>query len=381
MQIIRHDKFIDEWQSQFFRSKEFSAHTTLQAMANCTSLKDCYDAAGNFDQVKYVQYVNHRDEKLDEDEGIPEDNPQKRPYVERSSRGYDPRDSLEYLWYKRHVKEPEHHQNRKRFKLFRRRFRMEYHSYCDLVEQAQDGDWFPQYEGYNAIGQQGICLDILILGALRYLGRGWTFDDISEATNVSEEVHRRFFRDFTKACREHLYSKWVERPETPEEVEDCMSEFKEVGLDGCIGSADVTHVILELCHARLRNQYLGIKSSHATRAFQIVVNHRRQIIASTVGYPDRWNDQTIVRFDGFVTDIQRGFYLQDHKFTLKTDIGTDEEYNGAWVLVDGGYLNWSTLICPFKKSVSVKEQRWSRWAESMRKDIECTFVFFKLKHL
>ena len=92
---------------------------------------------------------------------------------------------------------------------------MEYDSYCDLVQEARDGDWFPQYEGYNATGQQGICLDILILGALRYLGRGWTFDEISEATNVSEEVHRRFFRDFVLACRGHLYPKWVKRPETP----------------------------------------------------------------------------------------------------------------------------------------------------------------------
>ena len=158
-----------------------------------------------------------------------------------------------------------------------------------------------------------------------------------------------------------------------------MSEFKEAGFDGCIGSADVTHVILERCHARLKNQNLGSKSSHTTRAFQIVVNHRRQIIASTVGYPGRWNDMTIVRFDGFDTDVQRGLYLylEDNKFTLKNDKGENENHSGAWVLVDGGYLNWSTLICPFKDSISVKEQRWSRWAESMRKDVECTFGILK----
>ena len=144
---------------------------------------------------------------------------------------------------------------------------MEYDSYTDLVKEARDGDWFPQYQGYNSIGQQGICLDILILGALRYLGRGRTFDDISEATNISEEVHRRFFQDFTLACREHLYPKWVKRPETKEEVEETMSEFKEAGSDGCIGSADVTHVTLEKCHSCLKNQHLGSKSSHTTRAF------------------------------------------------------------------------------------------------------------------
>jgi Plant transposon protein len=348
-------------------------------MANRTSLKDCYDSSGNFIPAKYMLYVNQRDEKLDEDELIPEETSKKRPYVERCSQGYNPQDHIDSMWYKRYVKEPENQQSQKHMKLFRRRFRMDYQSYCDLVHEARDGNWFPKYEQYNAIGHKGICLDILILGALRYLGRGWTFDDISESTGVSEEVHRRFFKDFTVACREHLYPKWVKRPETPEEVEDCMSEFKEAGFDGCIGSADVTHVILEKCHSRLRNQHLGSKSSHATRAFQIVVNHRRQIIASTAGYPGRWNDQTIVRFDGFITDIQRGLYLNDNKFSLKAADGTDEEYSGAWVLVDGGYLNWSTLICPFKESISIKEQRWSRWAESMRKDVECTFGILKGK--
>ena len=67
-----------------------------------------------------------------------------------------------------------------------------------------------------------------------------------------------------------------------------------------------------------------------------------------MSYPGRWNDQTIVRFDRFVTDIQRGEYLKDNKFTLKNEIGEEENYTGGWILVDGGYLNWSTLICPVK---------------------------------
>ena len=48
-------------------------------MADRTSLKDCYNDAGNFDPVKYLQYVNQRDEKLDENEVIPEDVSKKGP--------------------------------------------------------------------------------------------------------------------------------------------------------------------------------------------------------------------------------------------------------------------------------------------------------------
>ena len=342
---------------------------------------NCFDESGILDLAKFEEYKLLRDNFINEGEAAAVAPARKRKFAHRINSGYDPHDALESLWYKLYVADSDRERSKKFYLLFRRRFRLPYQSYRDLVTEFRDNDWLPRYERKNAIGQPGVPLDILILGALRYLGRGWTFDDINEATCVSEEVHRRFFKDFTIACTENLYPKWVKRPETPEEIEDCMSEFTEAGFNGCIGSADVTHVILERCHARLKNQHLGPKDSHTTRAFQIVVNHRRQIIASTVGYPGRWNDQTIVRFDGFVTDMKRGMYLQNNKFTLKNNEGEDENYKGAWILVDGGYLNWSTLICPFKSSLSIKEQRWSRWAESMRKDVECTFGILKGKIL
>lgn len=349
-------------------------------MEKSATLRDCLDEAGDFDLDKYVDYKKKRDELLEEEEDLEEVPPKKMPFRKRNSDGYFPNDCLESEWYRRYVQYPDHPLNKKHMNLFRRRFRMPHSAFKDLVKEARIDNWFPDYEKRNALGDMGVSLDILILGALRYLGRGWTSDDLYEATSVSEEVHRRFFKVFVVACRKHLYPKWVKRPETPEEIEDCMSEYVQAGFDGCIGSADVTHVILERCHSRLKNQNQGGKSSHTTRAFQIVANHRRQIIASTVGYPGRWNDMTIVRFDGFVTDIHNGTYLNEHQFNLKDINGKEEKYTGAWILVDGGYLNWSTLVCPFKNSQNKKEQRWSKWAESMRKDVECTFGILKGNH-
>jgi len=31
-----------------------------------------------------------------------------------------------------------------------------------------------------------------LLGALYYLGHGWDFDDLEEATNINKETHRQF---------------------------------------------------------------------------------------------------------------------------------------------------------------------------------------------
>ena len=59
---------------------------------------------------------------------------------------------------------------------------------------------------------------------------------------------------------------------------------------------------------------------------------------------------TIVRFDGFVTDMQNGTYLNDDQFTLKDSEGKDENYTGAWILVDGGYLNVPSNIHSRRKN-------------------------------
>jgi hypothetical protein len=79
-------------------------------------------------------------------------------------------------------------------KQFRRRFRMPWDTYRELVQEIRDDKWFVDYgyERCNALGREGVPLDLYVLGALRYMGRGWTFDDICESTRVSEESHRRF---------------------------------------------------------------------------------------------------------------------------------------------------------------------------------------------
>lgn len=46
------------------------------------------------------------------------------------------------------------------------------------------------------------------------------------------------------------------------------------------------------------------------------VNHRRRILHSTRGGPGRWNDQTMVRFDEFISGIRDGTVLENMEFEL-----------------------------------------------------------------
>ena len=49
----------------------------------------------------------------------------------------------------------------------------------------------------------------------------------------------------------------------------------------------------------------------------------------------------------------------------------------AYVIVDNGYLDWSCTVPPFGVSNDIDEIGWSKWLESMRKDVECTFRILK----
>ena len=90
--------------------------------------------------------------------------------------------------------------------VFRRNFRLPYAQFLDFVREAKARKWFPERWGRpNCTGKEGSPLELLILGSLRYLGRGWTFSDCEEQTAISEEVHRVFFHDFVKVAARSFF--------------------------------------------------------------------------------------------------------------------------------------------------------------------------------
>jgi hypothetical protein len=49
------------------------------------------------------------------------------------------------------------------------------------------------------------------------------------------------------------------------------------------------------------------------------------------------------------------------------------KYKGVYVIVGNGYLQWLCAVPPFTVTSNMDEICWSKWLESMRKDVECTF--------
>ena len=89
----------------------------------------------------------------------------------------------------------------------------------------------------------------------------------------------------------------------------------------------------------------------------------------------------MVRLDEFIMAIRESTILRENTFEL---LSRDRHgnirktsYSGVYVLVDNGYLDWSCTVPPMTMTNQISEIRWSKWVESMRKDVECIFRILK----
>ncbi len=58
---------------------------------------------------------------------------------------------------------------------------------------VQSNELFDRWCGYMSNNKKVSPVELLVLGSLHYLGRGWTFDDCEESTAIDKEVHCCFF--------------------------------------------------------------------------------------------------------------------------------------------------------------------------------------------
>lgn len=287
-------------------------------------------------------------------------------------------------WYITYVKSPKLDDSSWLSK-FRRRFRVLFHGYCEirrLVKSTECEDYFGCWTMKHYNTRQQSPVELLLLGALRYLGRGWTFDDLEEATGISEEVNRIFNHQFIEFGATHLFPIHVTVPVSSDDARSL--EYEKAGMAGCVGSMDATHVLCERVPYDQAHEHKGFKLTGIARTYNIVVNNRRRILLTTQGHPARWNDKTLVKFDKIATTLRHGTSaaLDNHQFNLfkrnENGVITKQKYRGAWIIVDNGYLNWSCTVPPLKTTESVPELRFSQWVESLRKDVvECTFGILK----
>jgi hypothetical protein len=181
---------------------------------------------------------------------------------------------------------------------------------------VKESDLFKRWLSFDAVGKESSPIELMVLGALRYLGRGWTFNDLEESTAIHEETPQIFFHVSGEWGSTVFFNSYVVHPTNAEEAATYTHEMGIAGFDGCVGSTDATHVGMERCSYRVANVNTGSKLSMPSRTYNMTVNHRRHILSTTRGHPARWNDKTLVLFDLFVVGIYEGRFLSEVEFNL-----------------------------------------------------------------
>jgi hypothetical protein len=74
---------------------------------------------------------------------------------------------------------------------FQRQFRCKYKSYLKLLRLITDEPLFQRWLQRDAAGRMPSPRELMHLGALRHIGRGWTFDNLEEATSISDKCQRQ----------------------------------------------------------------------------------------------------------------------------------------------------------------------------------------------
>ncbi len=183
---------------------------------------------------------------------------------------------------------------------FQKCFRMSYETHLKILPKIKQHKLFSTCDRSKTIwrGLPQALIELLVLGSLMYLGRGWAFDDLEERTGISGETCQKFL---------HLFLVWgsffsaetVIAHNDKKNIESSV-HYNLADVPGCVGSGDATHVGLLNFTTNGQNPKLNMPS----RTYHIFVNCRRRILSTISGHPGRWNDKSLILYDTFATDMK-----------------------------------------------------------------------------
>jgi hypothetical protein len=134
---------------------------------------------------------------------------------------------------------------------------------------------------------------------------------------------------------------------------------------------------LQMCPADYYWRCVG-KEGKPTLSYSVSVDHTRRIQHSTRSFFGARNDKTTSLFDPWLTGVHSGILPKSSVFyELMNADGTFSSETVAWLICDGGYHKWATMICPYGATSVRAERLWSEMLESVRKDVECVFGIMK----
>ncbi|KAI2511223.1 Plant transposon protein [Fragilaria crotonensis] len=262
---------------------------------------------------------------------------------------------------------------------FRRAFRVPYMVFKERILDFSVRMWWPEWHEYkvDAFGRPVGNLELKLLGCLNTLGMGANHFSVGLQTNISEEVHRKFFVEWV-GLMASVKELFIYMPQEAIQLKFVVDEYKAMGLPGCVGSVDCVHIGWDMCPVQYTNMHKG-KEGYTSIAYEVICTSRKFIQSVSAGHPGARNDKHIVRTDNSVMSLLDGNgWLNSQSWETKDRRGRTKVSKGLYLICDGGYHRWPCLMFPVKSgAVGSPLSKWAGMMESVRKDIECVFGILK----
>ena len=258
-------------------------------------------------------------------------------------------------------------------KQFERTFRMKRWMVDYIISTLAKTDSF-WIQTRDAVGRLSISPVVKLLTALKMLCFGVSFTAFKDYFQMGESTARFCLHELCTGlvkCPE-LSEKYLRLP-SKSDARRIVQKHKDVhGIDGMLGSLDVTKIKWEKCPQAWKGQFVG-KEGYATIGLEAVADYDLWIWHSAFGFPGSLNDINIWdRSTLFQSMLDGSHSMIDFPFKIN-----GEDFNQLYYLVDGIYPWLKRFLCTIPDPVTTVDRLLSKSQESWRKSIERAFGVWK----
>ena len=256
---------------------------------------------------------------------------------------------------------------------FERKIRLPYETFFSLYLRMKDDPLMQERS-------TAVPLKLKLIAALRYLALGAPWDACEDIFNVDKRTLRDFFYRKFVPFMLRIYPEHVSYPITQEALAELMAPYELAGFPGCIGCVDGMHVSFAGYRSGRRFMFADHHQNFSL-GFNFTCDDYGRIIHVSDWMPGSMNDKTKIQSDHFQCVVMRTEPLYTRQRSA-VRVGGDaySAIQGVYCLSDDGYHRWPTTVSAFKRPTpGTWAAKWTRWHESLRKEIECCFGRMKKK--
>ena len=240
-----------------------------------------------------------------------------------------------------------------------------------LEDFASSGDPFFTPPFVDAAGEEGASLEARPLLPLKSISFGVPPKTFSDYFQMSKTLSKDCYNNFLAKTTEIYKNEYLRLP-TQADVKAVTRLHKHVhGVDGMFGSLDCMHTYWNKCPVAWQSSYKG-KGHKPSIVLEAIADHHMWFWHASYGYAGTLNDINILNLSPFLESLVNGEFEKRESSAVPFAIG-QQVFNQLFILVDGIYPRYSRFVKGMKEPITEEEKSFTKWQESVRKDVERAF--------